>query len=81
MVDLEVITNESCGCCHDFLAMLNNYVKMHKEVTFHTSDISAHKDRGIRGLPYTIVRRNNIEVGTIIGNMSSDMLTVKINEL
>lgn len=80
MIHLVVIKSDTCGCCHDFLEMLNNYVKIHKEVTFEESDISKHPDRDIKGLPYTIVYRNNVEVGVILGNMRMDMFDMRLKE-
>ena len=78
MLHLEVITNESCGCCHDFIDVLNEYTKAHTEVTFSESEIEKHKDRDIKGLPYTIVYKNNIEVGVILGNMRMDILDMQL---
>ena len=78
MLHLEVITNESCGCCHEFLRTLNDFTQIHTDIEFAESDISQHKGRDIKGLPYTIVYRNNVEVGVILGNMRMDILEMQL---
>lgn len=70
MLHLQVITNETCGCCHDFLKTLSSYTKIHSDVTFSEDIMEHHKDKQIKGLPYTIVYRNNVEVGEFLGNIS-----------
>lgn len=70
MLHLQVITNDTCGCCHDFLKTLNAYTKAHTDVTFSEDTMENHKDKQIKGLPFTIVYKNNVEVGTILGNIS-----------
>jgi hypothetical protein len=81
MVRLKVITNETCGCCHDLLNMLKNYTTMHKDVVYEEDDVKNHKDRKLKGLPFTIVYKNNIEVGSIMGNMDMEIFDLRLNEL
>lgn len=80
MLHLQVITNDSCGCCHDFLKTLGSYTKAHSDVTFSEDDMSHHKDKQIKGLPYTIVYKNNVEVGTILGNISTLFLEEELKK-
>lgn len=78
MLHLEVITNDRCGCCHDFLHTLEEYKRIHSEVDFSETDIEKHLDRDIKGLPYTIVYKNNVEVGVLVGNMRMDILDMQL---
>ena len=79
MLHLDIITSESCGCCHEFIKTVDN-VKQGFELEYEEVPMSKYPQKEIKGLPYTIIYKDGKEVGDILGCVRMDILISELQK-
>lgn len=80
MLQFEIISSETCGCCKDWKVTVNNFTKNHTDSTYTISTMQEHPELDIKGLPFTIVKKNGVQVDTIVGNLRSDIFEMQMKK-
>lgn len=80
MLHLDIITTESCGCCHDFIKIVNDVKQGFEELEYEEVPMSKYPQKEIKGLPYTIIYKDGKEVGEILGCVRMNILISELQK-